>query len=1251
MAQTLPSSFLKTTRNSLLPTAGDALSSIQNAHFWPVSPGGDTIYGVSESYWYGSGLVATGASSTPEDWSPNFVMPSGVTGVWIDIQDLSTVFKDKEGNHPADGDTVYKVVGKHGDGSPAFALTQPTQSMRPIYKTNGTQAWLEFSGSQCLFAYVNRFGDSGLYAVGSEEYSVYAAVYAPSGSSGILISKGTPDACTFCMEANDSDVVLTSAGTSGSIYPGGVDTGGSGVAGVRWTGSVLKTSYNNTQTLPPPSVGTDPEDDVSGIMIGAVSDGLLEERFLTGDGSTNYKLYQLVILDAAITDQEDGWLRYYLGTRLGRTDIGVSYGSGSVVSFNSTDLSAALQSFTASSYSTNVFSKTLISVNALNPDIYTGTVASFSTGSMSLSMNSSTVYTGTYVGMPVGGVPLQMKDSSLYTGTYVGMPSYAVTLSQNAFVTASGYSSDMIVYDLSLVPLDTTLYSGTYVDVTPYTDALSVKDFDTNVGSFVDMSPAVLTVVGESCTVSTNYQVNMPVLDQAVTPRSFSTYQGTTISIPASTLTVTCPSFDAQSKSLVTLDTLSAGAGYRDLVVSSGSVNQFNVATISVSTEGSTEYTGGYVGMEIISVSAAPNDFNAVTHNTASFTISDITPDTYPFGVSGETIVDVDTLPIVISTEDFVSNSVTTIEMNAGAMTLVPADFSAVTRNTVSFDTSNAGGVYRVYTAFSTSDHEVLFTTLDTGIQCEAFDTYTGTFAITSPASIDITPLVFEATSDYGSGFNTVSLLTTNSFNTYISTHVTMTTYSSTLNMTPFDTESNYQVQMGLGVVPVAGKGPVVSSTSTNAFALADIGVTTHEVSQNMRVPFAKVSIPLLGVSYVVNSTSQNPTQLLPLSVNTSTFSATAYNTITFDTLPIPLTVLPFDRSFATSILMATKASSPLYRLFVVSGQNILSMDGMSLELSPLDAYVQERSLNQFLRLAASLTAQTLVVASNYQPVMATKPVTLTASPFSVRSNVDCVVEVDTVTLSVASPSFDAQSQVIVEFTKKDVVVTPKTFGSRQDTDSFVEFTNMYFREPTGHNFEALSNYEVSADTTSIPQQYRAFSTESRNSPAPKTLKLGIGYNPFGINGNFRVPYNDEGDQVISTEVAINVPITMPLVAKDQETGLHLSDFNVVVTRNNAIENVTLTLTEVGSGYYLLSTSFPSTGQISVFAQGKLLAYVQVVPRDKFSVLQDIQDEALGSWYMDKLTNKLTLLRQNGAQLAEFNLSESPNASSRERVV
>lgn len=91
-------------------------------------------------------LVSDEIQITASTFSPADLFDSSTGGAWYDPSDLSTLFQDDAGTTPVttDGDLVGRIEDKSGNGN---HITQSNSGLRPVYKTDGTLHWIEFSGA------------------------------------------------------------------------------------------------------------------------------------------------------------------------------------------------------------------------------------------------------------------------------------------------------------------------------------------------------------------------------------------------------------------------------------------------------------------------------------------------------------------------------------------------------------------------------------------------------------------------------------------------------------------------------------------------------------------------------------------------------------------------------------------------------------------------------------------------------------------------------------------------------------------------------------------------------------------------------------------------------------------------------------------------------------------------------------------------------------------------------------------------
>ena len=93
--------------------------------------------------------------------------------------------------------------------------------------------------------------------------------------------------------------------------------------------------------------------------------------------------------------------------------------------------------------------------------------------------------------------------------------------------------------------------------------------------------------------------------------------------------------------------------------------------------------------------------------------------------------------------------------------------------------------------------------------------------------------------------------------------------------------------------------------------------------------------------------------------------------------------------------------------------------------------------------------------------------------------------------------------------------------------------------------------------------------------------------------------------------------------------------------------NLTITETSVSGTYYGIYTPIVP-GRTLIMYIGNIIGNLNIVSRSLYSFLQNVEDEALGSWTWDKVGGTLTLLRQNGTQLGHFLVVENLTTASRE---
>lgn len=86
------------------------------------------------------------------------------------------------------------------------------------------------------------------------------------------------------------------------------------------------------------------------------------------------------------------------------------------------------------------------------------------------------------------------------------------------------------------------------------------------------------------------------------------------------------------------------------------------------------------------------------------------------------------------------------------------------------------------------------------------------------------------------------------------------------------------------------------------------------------------------------------------------------------------------------------------------------------------------------------------------------------------------------------------------------------------------------------------------------------------------------------------------------------------------------------------------------TGVFTLRYTPLSTGNYSVYVAGQIVGQLNVVAKSVYTFLKNIEDESLGSWSWDKQAGTLTMLRQDGTSLANYNVIETLLLASRELI-
>lgn len=131
-------------------------------------------------------------------------------------------------------------------------------------------------------------------------------------------------------------------------------------------------------------------------------------------------------------------------------------------------------------------------------------------------------------------------------------------------------------------------------------------------------------------------------------------------------------------------------------------------------------------------------------------------------------------------------------------------------------------------------------------------------------------------------------------------------------------------------------------------------------------------------------------------------------------------------------------------------------------------------------------------------------------------------------------------------------------------------------------------------------------------------------------------------------EVLLNSSVTLAFEGTPSQTVFSdltfLRDGGVVSVSNTAP-------TELAPGLFTTTFTPSILGEYVFFVNGKIQKEFKVKLRTTESLIDDISDEAIGSWSWDKGTGVLTLLRRDGSPFVTYNVVDNQNQSSRELVI
>ena len=135
----------------------------------------------------------------------------------------------------------------------------------------------------------------------------------------------------------------------------------------------------------------------------------------------------------------------------------------------------------------------------------------------------------------------------------------------------------------------------------------------------------------------------------------------------------------------------------------------------------------------------------------------------------------------------------------------------------------------------------------------------------------------------------------------------------------------------------------------------------------------------------------------------------------------------------------------------------------------------------------------------------------------------------------------------------------------------------------------------------------------------------------------------------MSRQCIVNHNIVIPFLSYGLVPGK--TSFSVVMLKDGVVLTAlpTITYFELGSGAYTLAFTPLSTGSYDILIENNILL-LEVVSKTLASVLQNLEDEALGSWTWDKTSGSLLVLRQDGSTLAPYQVVDNVQTASREKL-
>lgn len=130
----------------------------------------------------------------------------------------------------------------------------------------------------------------------------------------------------------------------------------------------------------------------------------------------------------------------------------------------------------------------------------------------------------------------------------------------------------------------------------------------------------------------------------------------------------------------------------------------------------------------------------------------------------------------------------------------------------------------------------------------------------------------------------------------------------------------------------------------------------------------------------------------------------------------------------------------------------------------------------------------------------------------------------------------------------------------------------------------------------------------------------------------------------------VNTSLTFTVLDPAGTTGTPPTDLTLLFN-GTVVTSPAITVTDLSNkGLYNFTFTPLATGVYVVYAYGSIVAQIDITTRTLTSFLQNIEDEALGSWIWNKTLGTLQLLKQDGTPLGSYNVVDNLTTASRELI-